>query len=149
MTLDAAKLTAIEWRSPEWLAMYGPLRRENVLDYFSLSPFWDTGCKNANLRMQMRVQLQQQQQQQQQQQMHPGMPVHGAQFVIQKQQRTSAREPARPLAVFYVINDCIYMAPDLYSVVSNRIRSVANCVKTGFELASQAVEYSIADGYSW
>lgn len=46
-------LTALEWRDTNWVDRHGGLRNAQlVLDYFSLSPFWDPQCNNALLRMQ-------------------------------------------------------------------------------------------------
>ncbi|KAJ2809901.1 Mediator of RNA polymerase II transcription subunit 6, partial [Coemansia furcata] len=46
------ELTAIEWRSDQWLFQFGGLRPDNVLEYFSQSPFWDPSSNNAVLKMQ-------------------------------------------------------------------------------------------------
>ncbi|KAJ1674196.1 Mediator of RNA polymerase II transcription subunit 6, partial [Spiromyces aspiralis] len=44
--------TTIEWHFAEWIAANQGLRKENVLEYFSLSPFWDPNSNNAVVRMQ-------------------------------------------------------------------------------------------------
>lgn len=46
-----AALDEVEWRSPEWINING-LRTDNVLEYFSQSPFWDRQCNNQILKMQ-------------------------------------------------------------------------------------------------
>jgi hypothetical protein len=51
-----ASLDELEWRSPEWINVYG-LRTDNVLEYFSLSPFWDRQCNNQVLKMQRQFQF--------------------------------------------------------------------------------------------
>ena len=43
-------------------------------------------------------------------------------FVVQKRWRTSPTETT-PLAAYYVINDSIYQAPDLYSILATRLVS--------------------------
>lgn len=48
-------LDELEWRSPEWINIYG-LRSDNILEYFSLSPFWDRQCNNQVLKMQRQFQ---------------------------------------------------------------------------------------------
>lgn len=48
-------LDELEWRSPEWINVYG-LRSDNILEYFSLSPFWDRQCNNQVLKMQRQFQ---------------------------------------------------------------------------------------------
>lgn len=49
-------LDELEWRSPEWINVYG-LRTDNILEYFSLSPFWDRQCNNQILKMQRQFQF--------------------------------------------------------------------------------------------
>lgn len=49
------QLDELEWRSPEWINFHG-LRTDNVLEYFSQSPFWDRQCNNQQLKMQRQFQ---------------------------------------------------------------------------------------------
>ena len=49
------ELWSIQWRNPEYIAFYGGLRSENVLDYFSLSPFYDRRSNNQVLKMQSQL----------------------------------------------------------------------------------------------
>ncbi|KAG0681020.1 Mediator of RNA polymerase II transcription subunit 6 [Pichia californica] len=53
--IQKQELDELEWRSPEWINIYG-LRTENILEYFSLSPFWDRQCNNQVLKMQRQFQ---------------------------------------------------------------------------------------------
>lgn len=55
MTDKREALDELEWRSPEWINVYG-LRSDNILEYFSLSPFWDRQCNNQILKMQRQFQ---------------------------------------------------------------------------------------------
>ena len=48
------QLDEVEWRSPEFINAYG-LRTDNVLEYLSLSPFWERTCSNQVLKMQRQV----------------------------------------------------------------------------------------------
>lgn len=45
-------LTSIQWRMPEWVQSMGGLRTENVLEYFSQSPFYSHKSNNEMLKMQ-------------------------------------------------------------------------------------------------
>ncbi|AET38701.1 mediator complex subunit MED6 Ecym_3202 [Eremothecium cymbalariae DBVPG len=44
-------LDEVQWKSPEWIQSFG-LRTENVLDYFSQSPFFDKTSNNQVVKMQ-------------------------------------------------------------------------------------------------
>ncbi|KAG0660663.1 Mediator of RNA polymerase II transcription subunit 6 [Maudiozyma exigua] len=44
-------LDELQWKSPEWIQTFG-LRTENVLDYFSESPFFDKTANNHVIKMQ-------------------------------------------------------------------------------------------------
>lgn len=46
-------LSHIQWHSLEFILAWGPLTPATVMDYFSLSPFFDRSSNNAVLRMQM------------------------------------------------------------------------------------------------
>lgn len=41
--------TGTLWRDPNWLSCF-PLNEFSALDYFALSPFYDTNCNNEELR---------------------------------------------------------------------------------------------------
>ena len=44
-------LTGTMWRDDAWLAAF-PLNEHTALDYFALSPFYDSNCANEELRRQ-------------------------------------------------------------------------------------------------
>ena len=46
-----ASLDELQWKSPEWIQAFG-LRSDNVLDYFSESPFFDKTSNNHVIKMQ-------------------------------------------------------------------------------------------------
>ncbi|TFY65926.1 hypothetical protein EVG20_g5165 [Dentipellis fragilis] len=108
----------------------GPLTAENVFDYFATSMFYDKQSNNQVLRMQT---------------MHTGMPianeaeelrrftgvefavVHAEPpsfFIIHKRERISPDE-ARPMAAYFIMNNRIYQSPEVYTVLSNRLVSIA------------------------
>lgn len=46
-----SSLDELQWKSPEWIQAFG-LRTENVMDYFSESPFFDKTSNNHVIKMQ-------------------------------------------------------------------------------------------------
>lgn len=44
-------------------------------------------------------------------------------FVIHKRWRHSPDKVDPPLAAYYIANDCIYQAPDMYTVLASRLQS--------------------------
>lgn len=145
-------LTGIEWRFSEWLAANGGLNPDNVLEYFSHSPFWDPNSNNATLKMQtnfnslegdgsrlknmvgVEFELVKEQ--------YPVL------YIIQKQRRRSPTEVI-PMAVYYVINGNIYQAPDLYSVLANRMLTIVNHLNRAFREVYNFVEFHPSSGYRW
>ncbi|KAJ1659207.1 Mediator of RNA polymerase II transcription subunit 6, partial [Dispira simplex] len=100
-------LTHLEWRHTEWLVANGGLRSDNVLQYFSESPFWDTTSNNAVLKMQTQFNELQTAQLDLKQMtglefavVHERLPTL---FVIRKQRRRSPTE-VTPLATYYILN---------------------------------------------
>lgn len=109
---------------------FGALTTTSVMEYFAQSPFYDPTSNNAVLRMQTQFS------------MDPGSGVNEAEelkrfvgvefavthsdppslFVIEKRDRLGPSE-TRAIACYYVLNNSIYQAPDLYSVLSNRLLS--------------------------
>lgn len=49
--MNVTPLDELQWKSPEWIQVFG-LRTENVLDYFSESPFFDKTSNNQIIKMQ-------------------------------------------------------------------------------------------------
>lgn len=116
-----------------------------MLDYFAQSPFYDPTSNNAVLRMQTQYSVE------------AGMGgLNEAEelkrfvgiefavtradppdmFVIEKRDRTSPTE-VRPIAAYYVLHNSIYQAPDLYSVISNRLLSSLFYMQTSLSAARE------------
>ncbi|CAI4063636.1 mediator complex subunit MED6 SKDI_08G1010 [Saccharomyces kudriavzevii IFO 1802] len=49
--MNVTPLDELQWKSPEWIQVFG-LRTENVLDYFAESPFFDKTSNNQVIKMQ-------------------------------------------------------------------------------------------------
>lgn len=164
--MEGEPLDEVQWRSPEWIQMFG-LRTDNVLDYFSQSPFFDRGSNNQVLKMQSQFN----------EAVNrgpgggPGGPgggtnadfynelrnMRGVEFVvaisrepdlwvIRKQTRLSPQE-TRPLATYFVIGENIYMAPSVHSVVTSRLLSTALCLNKALAKAARLPGFSPSQGY--
>ncbi|EMD41624.1 hypothetical protein CERSUDRAFT_110195 [Gelatoporia subvermispora B] len=139
----------------EWIQVYGPLTNENVFDYFATSMFYDKQSNNQVLRMQT---------------MHTGVPlqneaeelkrftgvefavVHSEPpnfFIIHKRERLSPDE-VRPLAVYFITNNRIYQAPDLYTLISNRLLTSLHALQSSLDiLRSHRPVYTPRTGFVW
>ena len=121
------------------------LDASNVMEYFSTSPFYDRRSNNEHVRMQSAVLVNQALMSAHQSGIdamqnvanmletelkrftglefalvHARPPVC---FVIHKRWRHSPDKVDKPLASYYIINDCIYQAPDIYTILSTRLQS--------------------------
>ncbi|PWY98764.1 MED6-domain-containing protein [Testicularia cyperi] len=121
-----------------------PLNEHNVMAYFATSPFFDRRSNNEQIRMQNIANGTQNlltgpppgaKPEHEELKRFTGLEfvlVHAKPpscFVIQKRWRTSPTETT-PLAAYYVINDSIYQAPDLYSILATRLQSTVHGLKT-------------------
>ncbi|KIM48349.1 hypothetical protein M413DRAFT_22863 [Hebeloma cylindrosporum] len=139
----------------EWIQANGPLAVENVFDYFATSMFYDKQSTNQVLRMQT---------------MHTGVAVNdeaaelrrftGVEFavvhaqppsffVIQKRERLSPDE-VRPLAAYFIMNNRIYQAPDVYTVLSNRLLTSLSALQSSLDiLRKYRPDYTPRTGFVW
>ncbi|KIY51332.1 MED6-domain-containing protein, partial [Fistulina hepatica ATCC 64428] len=139
----------------EWIQANGPLTVETVFEYFASSMFYDKQSNNQVLRMQT---------------MHTGMPILNeaeelkrftgiefavvhceppSLFIIHKRDRISPDE-VRPLAVYFIINNRIYEAPDLYTVLSNRLHATLHSLQTSLDiLRDHRPDYTPRTGFVW
>ncbi|EPQ26213.1 uncharacterized protein PFL1_06148 [Pseudozyma flocculosa PF-1] len=114
-----------------------PLTEYNVLDYFATSPFFDRRSNNEQIRMQNIANGLNPNSAMSAHQLHeelrrftglefvlvhakPGAGAGGV-FVIQRRWR-SGPDQVTPLAAYYVINESIYQAPDLYGILASRLQ---------------------------
>ncbi|KAJ2928899.1 hypothetical protein H1R20_g8202, partial [Candolleomyces eurysporus] len=139
----------------EWLQANGPLTPENVFDYFTNSMFYDAQCNNAILRMQTRLSGTIIENEEEELRRFKGVEfvVVDAQpptyFIIQKRDRISPDE-AKPLAAYYCVQNRIYQAPDLYSLLSNRILASLFSLQTSLDiLRNHRPDYTPRTGFVW
>uniref|UniRef100_A0A0W0FXZ7 Mediator of RNA polymerase II transcription subunit 6 n=1 Tax=Moniliophthora roreri TaxID=221103 RepID=A0A0W0FXZ7_MONRR len=130
----------------EWIQANGPLTTENVFEYFTTSMFYDKQSNNQVLRMQT---------------IHTGMPVVNeaeelkrvmpppSLFIIHKRERLSPEE-VKPLAAYFIMNNRIYQAPDVYTVLSNRLLTSIYSIQTSLEtLRTHRPDYTPRTGFVW
>ncbi|KAF8736736.1 hypothetical protein AX14_014059 [Amanita brunnescens Koide BX004] len=139
----------------EWIQANGPLTTENVFEYFATSMFYDKQSNNQVLRMQT---------------MHTGQSIANEAeelkrftgiefslahsqppsfFVIQKRERLSPDEVI-PLASYFIMNNRIYQAPDLYTVLSNRLLTSLHSLQASLDtLRKYRPEYTPRTGFAW
>ncbi|CAI2174207.1 12114_t:CDS:2 [Funneliformis geosporum] len=69
-------------------------------------------------------------------------------WVIRKQNRVDEHH-TNPIATYYILNNNIYQAPDLYSIIGTRILLSLHHLHLAFNTAHQEVEFHPATGYTW
>ncbi|KAK9458915.1 MED6 mediator subfamily complex component-domain-containing protein, partial [Lipomyces oligophaga] len=150
-------LDELQWRAPEWIAQWG-LRTDNVLDYFAQSPFYDRSSNNQTLKMQSQFNAPMMQLSDITNALEAMRGVEfaivksnpsSALWVIRKQERLSPSEVV-VLATYFVIEENIYMAPAVYSVLSSRLMSCARDMRQALVLAADKLpNFSPTLGYSY
>lgn len=151
----AEPLDEIQWKSPEWIQQFG-LHSENVLDYFSESPFYDRTSNNQVLKMQFQFQ-------QVPPNVHPQeylrqklVEMVGVEFIIayvkepdfwivRKQKRLSPSNVAVQQD-YYIVGANIYQAPKIYDILSSRLLSSINSVKLSLDVLNKISNYNIGNG---
>lgn len=146
-------LDEVQWKHPEWIQRNG-LRTDNVLEYFSLSPFYDRSSNNQVLKMQSQYN-----------ELHSRgndlyselQNMKGLEFVvaiaqdpdlwvIRKQERISPKE-TRPISTYFVVGENIYMAPAVHTIIQNRILSIALSLNKALGIARNLPTFSPSHGY--
>ncbi|EPZ31862.1 MED6-domain-containing protein [Rozella allomycis CSF55] len=119
--------------------MFG-LDRNNVLDYFSCSPFYDRTCNNQVLKMQTQYNdLETELQHLKQMRGIEFVLIHHqepALFIIQKQNRSSPTS-TKPLDIYMVYEGTIYQCPNAHLLLSNRILSSLYHLNKSFHLLKE------------
>ncbi|CAI5758263.1 unnamed protein product [Candida verbasci] len=147
----------IQWKSPEFIQARG-LNTSNVLEYFSLSPFYDRTSNNQVLTMQFQFQ-------------QISIPMNmtfqqyfqsrlaemtGIEFIlayirepdfwiIRKQNRKDSTN-VLILQDYYVIGANVYQAPKIYDVLSSRLLSSILSLKNSINSVNNMSKYQVSDG---
>jgi len=132
--------------------MNGGLNHENVLEYFSLSPFWDPNSNNATLKMQTNFNALEADGSKLKNMVGVEFEVVKEQypslFIIQKQRRKSPTE-AFPIAIYYIVNGNIYQSPNLYSILANRMLTIVSHLNRAFRDVYNFVQFHPSSGYRY
>ena len=126
------ELLSTQFKAPEFIQFTGPLNERTVIDYFANSPFYDKQCTNQMIRMQNIANFTSQigrwtaAEEEEQLKKFQGTEYVLANshppslFVIHRRERSSETE-TRVVAAYYIINDAVMQAPDVYQVIGNRL----------------------------
>jgi MED6 mediator sub complex component len=144
-------LTGVMWNDKVWLS-YFPLNEATVLDYFSLSQFYDRNCNNELIKMQR---------------LDPALmaTMDGLEyamspssappfFLITKSRRNTTPSPSLTLvAVYYIIHGNVYQAPSAHSVLSARVLQSLHHLRKSFDImqnhAVPALQAPSTTTHSW
>ncbi|KAA8643220.1 hypothetical protein EYZ11_003124 [Aspergillus tanneri] len=174
-----ASMEEIVWRSPPHVQMMGGyLHSNNILFYFAESPFFDATSNNASLAIQanyiegLRHVVGTRDAFEERLRGMQGLefvvaydPLQAAaqsdtQFahepsniwVIRKQfrrKRSGLDDEVDVLATYFVVGDCIYMAPSVASVVGNRILSAVTSLTNLLKTASTLPTFTPSHGHTY
>lgn len=146
--MDYGSLDEIQWKSPEFIQQNG-LYTDNVLTYFSLSPFYDKTSNNQVLLMQLQY-------------LPPQIPADmsfndfffsklkemiGIEFVVIESTMSNfwvirKRKRMNPLKVidcqdYYIVGSNVYQAPKVYDILSSRILNTVLHIKNSIKFLNQ------------
>ena len=136
---------------------FGQLTPENVLLYFSRSPFYDQNCCNHELFLQTSDYNFISQEKQlkhfrgiqfhieslQYPPMKEGSVPYGWVFTVKKIYRNPEEDKTTLLDCYYIHQNCIYHCPTTYSILSSRLRRIAYSIQQSLENFSQAIDFDL------
>lgn len=152
-------LDEIQWSNPEWIQSWG-LNYFNVLEYFSLSPYFDRNSNNQVLRMQYQFDPQFQHITQTNprfieslQQMtgiefivhENGEPSY---YLIRKQYRHSPQH-VDIQSDYYVINGNIYLSTTVFGILNSRLLNILTNFKKSYGLFGSLTDFSTTRGHQF
>ncbi|KAL6078717.1 Mediator of RNA polymerase II transcription subunit 6 [Balamuthia mandrillaris] len=130
--------TGISFKDSAWLKAF-PLNSQTVLDYFSLSSFYDRTCNNEQCKMQGRDLSFLTRMVGPEYALFYAAEAEGL-FVIRKQIRESP-ETVTPIHTYYIVQGTIYQAPSLHAVISSRMISCMYYLHQSFQELHSYIEF--------
>lgn len=154
--IENTPLDELQWKSPEWVNAFG-LRTDNVLEYFSQSPFFDRTSNNQVLKMQNQFIDANYANRPYTMLLEDLKRMRGLEFVIsmvrepdfwviRKETRSSETEVS-PIADYYIIGASVYMAPAIYPVLSSRLLSTSLSLRKGISQLQGSTSFSPSRGH--
>mmetsp|Transcript_7200 Transcript_7200/g.8265 ORF Transcript_7200/g.8265 Transcript_7200/m.8265 type:complete len:199 (-) Transcript_7200:50-646(-) len=147
MDANEHELYAASFVDLNWVKCWG-LGKENALDYFACSQFYDLKCNNEKLRMQNRP-------------LSDLAKMVGIEYVLERneehepflfvvvKQRRSSETQALKIAKYYILDKVIYQSPNLHTLFQSRLEKFCNHVQKAFDFISEAAHYNPSEGYTW
>lgn len=117
-----------------------PLSRENILEYFSMSPFYDSQSNNEAIRAQGVSAIHLKGMKGLEFEVEPTQDEPKL-FVIKKQKRSSPTS-ADILEVYYVLDGTIYQSPSLLDILNVRYSDICHYLHQAFQVALDDLQYT-------
>lgn len=139
-------LTQVMWHDKNWLSFF-PLNKQNVLEYFSHSQFYDERSNNQQIKLQRldAKLLETMPGIEYQVTSHPSPSL----FIITKFLRAIKPPSLEPLAMYYVLEGDVYQAPSIHAILSSRILQSLHHLRKSFEVMQNATTVSNQGKYTW
>jgi len=148
--MDQPNPEHLSFIDPVFLQQFG-LNKDNALDYFALSPFYDKACNNEFCKMQAFTQSQLQ---------SNLKTMTGTEyvldesikdprlFVVIRQDRQSSRY-AELQAIYYILEGTIYQAPSVLSLLNSRLSKLAYNLDKALDTLQDNVCMTDTCDYRW
>ncbi|ORY85487.1 MED6 mediator sub complex component-domain-containing protein [Protomyces lactucae-debilis] len=150
--MEATDLSQIVWRAPEWINALGGLRTDNILEYFSQSPFFDRSSNNAVLKQQSQFQNFGDIPQALQKMRGVEFAIYDARppdlWTIAKQVRESVEE-VQVVNMYFIANGNIYQAPDVDAIMQSRLLNISSSIAEALDALKAQVSFTPAGGYQY
>ncbi|RAL07764.1 mediator complex subunit MED6 [Aspergillus homomorphus CBS 101889] len=174
-----SSLEEILWRSPPHVQMMGGyLHSNNILFYFAESPFFDPTSNNASLAIQANYNEAFRQFVETREAFEGRLAtMQGLEFIVSYDPLQAAAQPdgrfahepsniwvirkqtrrkragqpdeVEVLSTYFVVGDCIYMAPSVASVIGNRILSAVTSLTSLLKTASALPTFTPSHGHTY
>ncbi|PYI23273.1 mediator of RNA polymerase II transcription subunit 6 [Aspergillus violaceofuscus CBS 115571] len=178
-TAPESSLEEILWRSPPHVQMMGGyLHSNNILFYFAESPFFDPTSNNASLAIQANYNEAFRQFIETREAFEGRLAtMQGLEFIVSYDPLQAAAQPdgrfahepsniwvirkqtrrkragqddeVEVLSTYFVVGDCIYMAPSVASVIGNRILSAVTSLTSLLKTASTLPTFTPSHGHTY
>lgn len=134
-------LTWVSFRDVTWLQHY-KLDKDSVFTYLGLSQFYDRTCNNEVLRMQTRFTADATKFDLSEKLLgmvgteYALISAHAPEFFLIHKRHRSSPSSTSLLAVIYILNGTIYMAPSLFALLTFRIGSLTSHLDNAWKYAN-------------